>query len=39
MTAVQSANRIPLDDYAAVIGAGEIEELRILARPLLGRRV
>jgi trehalose synthase len=39
MTAVQTANRIPLDDYAAVIGAGEIEELRILARPLLGRRV
>jgi trehalose synthase len=39
MTAVQTANRIPLDDYAAVIGAGEIEELRILARPLLGRPV
>ncbi len=39
MTAVQTANRIPLDDYAAVVGAGEIEELRILARPLLGRRV
>jgi trehalose synthase len=39
MTAVQTANRIPLDDYAAVIGAGEIEGLRILARPLLGRRV
>jgi trehalose synthase len=39
MTAVQTANRIPLGDYAAVIGAGEIEELRILARPLLGRAV
>jgi trehalose synthase len=39
MTAVQTANRIPLDDYAAVIGAGEIEGLRILARPLLGRSV
>jgi len=39
MTAVQTANRIPLDDYAAVVGAGEIEELRALARPLQGRRV
>jgi trehalose synthase len=39
MTAMQTANRIPLGDYAAVIGAGEIEELRILARPLLGRPV
>jgi trehalose synthase len=39
MTAVQTAKRIPLDDYAAVIGAGEIEGLRILARPLLGRPV
>ena len=39
MTEVQTANRIPLDDYAAVIGAGEIEELRALARPLQGRRV
>lgn len=39
MTAVQTASRIPLDDYAAVIGAGEIEELRALARPLRGRGV
>lgn len=39
MTAVQTANRIPLDDYAAVIGAGEIEELRILAAPLVRRPV
>jgi len=39
MTAVQTANRIPLDDYAGVVGLGEIEELRILARPLLGRHV
>ncbi len=34
MTEVQVAGRIPLDAYAAVIGAGEIEELRSLARPL-----
>ena len=39
MTAVQIARRIPLDDYAPVIGAGEIEELRALARPLQGRSV
>lgn len=39
MTAVQTARRIPLDEYAAVIGAGEIEELRALARPLQGRSV
>jgi trehalose synthase len=39
MTAVQTAKRIPLDDYAAVIGTGELEELRALARPLLGRNV
>jgi len=39
MTAVQTANRIPRDDYVAVIGAGEIEGLRILARPLFGQRV
>jgi trehalose synthase len=39
MTVVQTAKRIPLDDYAAVIGTGELEELRALARPLLGRNV
>jgi trehalose synthase len=37
--AVEIARRIPLDDYAPVIGAGEIEELRALARPLQGRSV
>jgi len=36
---VQLANRIPLSDYAAVIGEGEIEELRTLAKPLTGRSV
>jgi trehalose synthase len=29
--------RIPLDDYAKLLGAGEIEELRALAKPLRGR--
>ncbi len=39
MTPVQTASRIPLDDYAAVIGAAELDELRALARPLHGRTV
>ncbi len=39
MTEVQTASRIPLGDYEAVIGLGEIEELRALARPLHGRSV
>lgn len=39
MSPVQTASRIPLDDYAAVIGAGELEELRALAKPLQGRTV
>ncbi len=39
MTGVQIASRIPLDDYEDVIGLGEIEELRALARPLRGRSV
>lgn len=39
MSAVQIANRIPLDDYAPVIGAAELAELRVLAKPLKGKRV
>jgi trehalose synthase len=39
MTEVQMATRIPLDDYAEVIGEGELEELRALAKPLRGRTV
>jgi len=39
MTPVQVATRVPLDDYSAVIGAGEIDELRALAKPLSGRSV
>jgi trehalose synthase len=34
-----AATRIPLEDYAELIGAGEIEELRALARPLRGRSI
>lgn len=39
MNPVNLAMRIPLADYASVIGSGEIEELRALARPLAGRTV
>jgi len=39
MSPVQFASRIPLTDYAGVIGEGEIEELRALAKPLAGRTV
>ena len=39
MTPVQVATRVPLDDYSTVIGAGEIDELRALAKPLSSRSV
>jgi trehalose synthase len=39
MTEVLAASRIPLENYADVVGAGEIEELRALARPLRGRSI
>jgi trehalose synthase len=39
MSPVPSASRIPLSEYASVIGEGEIEELRTLAKPLAGRSV
>jgi trehalose synthase len=39
MSTIQIPNRIPLDDYSSVIGAGEVAELRALARPLSGRSV
>lgn len=32
-------SRIPLEDYAELLGAGEIEELRALAKPLRGRSI
>lgn len=31
--------RIPLEEYAALLGGGEIEELRALAKPLCGRSI
>jgi trehalose synthase len=33
------ANRIPLDDYASLLGAAEIAELRALAKPLHKRTI
>jgi trehalose synthase len=39
MTPVQVATRVPLDDYSGVVGAGEIDEMRALAKPLSGRTV
>lgn len=32
-------SRVPLDDYAALLGQAEIDELRLLAKPLAGRTV
>jgi trehalose synthase len=32
-------SRVPLDDYAALLGQAEIDELRLLAKPLRGRTV
>jgi trehalose synthase len=39
MSEVAIASRIPLDDYAALLGEGEIDELRILAKSLRGRSI
>jgi trehalose synthase len=39
MSEVAIASRIPLDDYAALLGQGEIDELRVLAKPLRGRSI
>ena len=39
MSEVAIASRIPLDDYAQLLGTGEIAELRMLAKPLRGRSV
>ncbi|HKW56744.1 MAG TPA: glycosyltransferase [Candidatus Acidoferrum sp.] len=39
MSEVAVAPRIPLDDYAALLGQGEIDELRVLAKPLKGRSI
>ncbi len=37
MSEALALTRIPLGDYAELLGAGEIEELRALAKPLRGR--
>ena len=39
MSEVAIASRIPLDDYAQLLGTGEIAELRMLAKPLRRRSV
>jgi trehalose synthase len=39
MSEVAIASRIPLDDYGALLGQGEIDELRVLAKPLRGRSI
>jgi trehalose synthase len=39
VTETEVAKRIPLEEYAAVLGAPEIDELRALAKPLRGRTV
>ena len=33
------SSHIPLEEYARLLGQGEVEELRALARPLLGRSI
>jgi trehalose synthase len=39
MTATATSVRVPLSEYARILGQGEIEELRALARPLQGRSI
>jgi trehalose synthase len=39
MTATVVANRIPLEEYAPLLGEPEVAELRALAKPLHGKRV
>jgi len=39
MTATQIVNRIPLEEYAPLLGEPEVAEMRALARPLRGKRV
>lgn len=39
MNATLAVTRIPLGDYAKLLGTGEIEELRALAKPLRGRSI
>ena len=39
MSETLALSRIPLDQYAQLLGASEIEELRALAKPLRGRSI
>jgi trehalose synthase len=39
MSETLALSRIPLDQYAELLGASEIEELRALAKPLRGRSI
>src|SRR5229473_1267526 len=39
MSEAVALSRIPLDDYTALLGPAEIEELRALAKPLRGRSI
>jgi trehalose synthase len=39
MSEALTLTRIPLDDYAGLLSAGAIEELRALAKPLRGRSI
>jgi trehalose synthase len=39
MTATQVLNRIPLEEYAPLLGQPEVDELRALAKPLRGKTV
>jgi trehalose synthase len=39
MSEALTLTRIPLDDYAGLLSAGEIEELRAFAKPLRGRSI
>src|SRR5580693_6146167 len=39
MSETLALSRIPLEDYARILGEGEIEELRALAKPLRGRSI
>jgi trehalose synthase len=39
MSEVAIATRIPLDEYTSLLGQGEIDELRVLAKPLRGRSI
>ena len=39
MKVALAANHVPLEHYAELCGAGEIEELRALAKPLRGRSI